>query len=195
MDLDVEAEALAHGRDRHAVDVVDRLGVGQLGEGGPGELGPGVVALRREVVELVLAHVDAEVGRLDGAVVHDGVEVPLGDGVDGGGRCERAWVWGRSGSPARRYPSACTCHPIPPNAPDRRYAVRHPRAHLTQFLRRTRRVCRPRTPPDHLTQSSRAVGTSAGRWRAPSPGSRAVAGRPPPHAPPRRGRHRGAPRG
>ena len=109
--LEGETQPLAHGRERDGVDGIDRIRRLQTAQGVAGECRVVGVALRREVVELGLASGHAQVGGLDGAGGHDGVEVGLGDGVDGGGLASR----GRRGHPvdATRPPpgGAGPCRP------------------------------------------------------------------------------------
>ena len=90
VDLDDEAEALAHRGDGHLVDVVHGVDGVEPAEGLAREVRVVGVAVGREVVDLVVVPGDAEVRGLDRAGLQDGVHVGVGHRVDGGGPA--GWV-------------------------------------------------------------------------------------------------------
>ena len=84
-EVQAHTQALAHGGDGDAVDVVGRLDAVQLAQGGAVQVVSGGQALRRVVVELAAPARQAVVdGELRGELGQAG-HVALGDRVDGGG--------------------------------------------------------------------------------------------------------------
>jgi hypothetical protein len=84
-DLELQAESLTHGGDGDLVDGVDRLDRVERREGCARQCVVGGEAGGGEVVEFGVVTGDAEIGRLDRGQRHGGIEVGVGDGVDGGG--------------------------------------------------------------------------------------------------------------
>ncbi len=96
VDLGLQAEPVAHGRGRHPVDVVGGHRLVQLVQGAHRAPVVGLQTGGGEVVVLVLAQVQAEIGGEDRAGLDDGRVVPLGDLVHlGVGMVRRgSLVWG-----------------------------------------------------------------------------------------------------
>jgi hypothetical protein len=122
--LDDEAEAFAHGGDRHPVDGIRWLDAVEGGQGPSREVGVVGEAVRGEVVELGVPAGDTQVGGLDRAGDDGGVEIGVGHGVDGGGG---TGLGGRLG-----HPLDATGAPRPPDRPTGHPGYAWPRPDIDQ---------------------------------------------------------------